>query len=64
VRLADWFINPVGLLSGDTGENGFQVMRLAPGDTERLDGIVGADDELVDAGAFAKLDSDSVAVFE
>jgi hypothetical protein len=39
-------------------------MRFAPGNAEWLDGIVGADDELVDAGGFAKLDSDSVAIFE
>jgi hypothetical protein len=40
------------------------VTRFALGDAEGLDGIVGADDELVDAGGFAKLDSDSVTVFE
>jgi hypothetical protein len=36
----------------------------APGDTERLNGIVGADYELVDAGALTKLNSHGVGVLE
>jgi hypothetical protein len=41
-----------------------RVMWLAPGDTEGLDGIVGADHELVDPGGLAKLDGDGVGVLE
>jgi len=36
----------------------------APGDTEGLDGIVGADHELVDSGIFARLNGDGVGVLE
>jgi hypothetical protein len=41
-----------------------RVMWPAPGDTEGLDGIVGADHELVDPGGLAKLDGDGVGVLE
>jgi hypothetical protein len=36
----------------------------APGDAEGLDGIVGADHELVDPGILTKLNGDGVGVLE
>lgn len=36
----------------------------APGDAEGLDGIVGADHELVDPGILEKLNGDGVGVLE
>ena len=50
--------------SGDQGEKMLRVMWPAPGDAERLNGIVGTDHELVDAGGFTKLDGNGVGVFE
>ena len=50
--------------SGDQGEKTLRVMWPAPGDAEGLDGIVGADHELVDPGILAKLNGDGVGVLE
>ncbi|WP_353452647.1 hypothetical protein, partial [Sphingomonas aerolata] len=50
--------------SGDQGEKTLRVMWPAPGDAEGLDGIVGADHELVDRGILAKLNGDGVGVLE
>ena len=50
--------------SGDQGEKTLRVMWPAPRDAEGLDGIVGADHELVDPGILAKLNGNGVGVLE
>jgi hypothetical protein len=50
--------------SGDQGEKTLRVTWPVPGDTEGLNGIVGADHELVDTGVLAELDGDGVGVLE
>jgi hypothetical protein len=50
--------------SGDQGEKTLRVVWPVPGDTKGLNGIVGADHELVNSGILAKLNGDGVGVLE